>query len=71
MEKGEVTIGNNRKKIKKLKIQCLLVAGSSPIPLSLIVGRSKCDAKASVTRQLFVLFYREALHNNSVNYNFN
>jgi len=43
MEKGEVTIGNNRKKIKKLKIQCLLVAGSSPIPLSLIVGKSKCD----------------------------
>jgi len=68
MEKSEVTIGE---KIKKLKIQYLLIAGSSNIPPSLIVGKSKCNTKASVTRQPFVLFYREVLHNNSVNYNFN
>jgi len=33
-----------------------LIAGSPPISLSLIVGESKCDAKASVTRR-FVSFF--------------
>ena len=32
----------------------ILIAGSSPIWLSLIVGKSKCDAHASVTHQNFL-----------------
>ena len=32
-------------------IEGTLIAGSPPILLSLIVGRIKCDAQASVTRQ--------------------
>ena len=33
-----------------------VIAGSPSISLSLIVGKSKCDAKASVTPQLFFFF---------------
>ena len=34
-----------------------IIAGSPPISLSLIVGGSKCDAEASVTRQTFFFFF--------------
>ena len=37
-----------------------LIAGSPPISLSLIVGRSKCDAEASVTRQTFFFSQRKS-----------
>ena len=38
----------------------LLIAGSPPISLLLIVGKSKCDGKASVTR-LFLFFRKKIL----------
>jgi len=34
-----------------------IIAGSPPISLSLIVGKSKCDGKASVTRRFFFYFF--------------
>ena len=34
-----------------------IIVGSPPISLSLIVGKSKCDAQASVTCRLFFLFF--------------
>ena len=36
-----------------------LIAGSPPISLSLIVGRSKCDAEASVTHRTFFFLPEE------------
>ena len=43
-----------------------IIAGSPPFSLSLIVGKSKCDAQASVTRQLFYLFHGVGLYNTSL-----
>ena len=37
-----------------------IIAGSPPISLSLIVGESKWDAKASGTHRIFFFFPREA-----------
>ena len=42
-----------------------LMAGSPPISLSLIVGKRKCDAQASVTRWLFFFFDSVGLYNTS------
>jgi len=42
---------------------CLVIAGPPPISLSLIVGRSKCDAETSVTRRIFIFL---CLHNTSL-----
>jgi len=40
-------------------MQQVIIAGSPPISLSLIVGKSKCDGKASVTRRF--LFFRKKI----------
>jgi len=42
---------------------CGVIAGLPAISLSLIVGRSKCDAEASVTRRIFIFL---CLHNTSL-----
>ena len=46
--------------VSGVSIQSALIAGSPPISLSLIVGESKWDAKASGTHRGFFFFPREA-----------
>ena len=55
---GEVSLSKPRN-LKQL------IAGSPPISLSLIVGKGKCDAQASVTPQLFFFFDCVGLYNTS------
>ena len=52
-----LTFGERKKSVEILALWPMrggstdIIAGSPPISLSLIVGKSKCDAQASVTRQ--------------------
>jgi len=69
LKKAKLLLGIIGRKLKKLKMKSL-IAGSPPNSLSLIVGRSKYDTEASVTRQTFFFSSENKSHNPPVDLDF-
>jgi len=58
-KQATIVVGHPKTKVHSEIQAKKVIAGSPPISLSLIVGRSQCDAEASVTPQIIIFLPEE------------